>query len=107
MTRQEKQYLPRPDDGALARFSRDGYNRVDGDILKSALNHVDRGKSVMFLTACSYMLRPIIQVWKQGVPVSQSVSQVQWLLKPAPRWPARIDGHPGQGRRDAPKEAVA
>ena len=34
--RQEKEYLPRPEDGALDRFARDGYKRTEYAILKTA-----------------------------------------------------------------------
>lgn len=67
--RQEKIYLPRPEDGALERLSRDGYKTPEYSILRTAIEHLERGQSVMFLAACSYMLRPLIQVLrKQGIP---------------------------------------
>jgi DNA helicase-2/ATP-dependent DNA helicase PcrA len=109
--RQEKQYLPRPEEGALDRFSRDGYNRVDGEILKTALAHVDRGKSVMFLTACSYMLRSLIQVLrKQGVPFHNPYRKSNGFWNPlrvgrrgstASRVAALLVAHPdwGEGAR--------
>ena len=67
--RQEKEYLPRPEDGALDRFSRDGYLRTEYAILKTATEHIEHGKTVMFLTSCAYMLRPLIAVLrKHGMP---------------------------------------
>jgi superfamily I DNA/RNA helicase len=67
--RQEKIYLPRPEDGAVERLSRDGYRMPEYSILRTATEHLGRGQSVMFLAACSYMLRPLIQVLrKEGIP---------------------------------------
>lgn len=67
--RQAKEYLPRPDDGLLVRFSRGGYKSAEFAILNTASEHLERGKTVMFLTSCGYMLRPIIAVLrKHGIP---------------------------------------
>ncbi len=67
--RQEKEYLPRPQDGAIHRVARGGYKSPEYFILKTAVEHLERGQSVMFLAACSYVLRPLIQVLrKQGIP---------------------------------------
>ena len=67
--RQPKEYLPRPADGAMDRFSRDGYLRTEYAIVKTASEHIERGQSVMFLAACAYMLRSLIAVLrKRGIP---------------------------------------
>lgn len=67
--RQAKEYLPRPADGSLVRLSRGGYKSAEYAILNTAIEHLERGKSVMFLTSCGYMLRPITAVLrKQGIP---------------------------------------
>lgn len=67
--RQPKEYLPRPEDGALVRFSRGGYKSAEFAILNTATEHLERGKTVMFLAACGYMLRPVIAVLrKHGIP---------------------------------------
>ena len=67
--RQAKEYLPRPEDGALHRLSRGGYKSAEYEILKTATEHIERGQTVMFLAACSYMLRPMVAVLrKQGIP---------------------------------------
>ena len=67
--RQPKEYLPRPEDGVLDRFARDGYKRPETAIIPDAMKHIEQGKTVMFLASCSYMLRPLIQVLrKQGIP---------------------------------------
>ena len=67
--RQEKEYLPRPEDGAVDRFSRDGYLRTEYEILKTAIEHIEQGKTVMFLASCAYMLRPLITMLrKHGIP---------------------------------------
>lgn len=67
--RQEKIYLPRPADGAVHRITQGGYKSPEYFILKSATGHLEQGKTVMFLAACSYMLRPVIAVLrKEGIP---------------------------------------
>jgi integrase len=68
--RQAKEYLPRPDDGALERLSKvDTYHRTEYEILKAAIRHIERGQTVMFLVSCSYMLHPLIAVLrKEGIP---------------------------------------
>jgi hypothetical protein len=67
--RQEKEYLPRPADGAVDRFSRDGYLRTEYAILKTATEHIEQGQTVMFLASCAYMLRSLLAVLrKHGIP---------------------------------------
>lgn len=67
--RQEKIYLPRPEEGEVHRITQGGYKSPEYFILKSATEHLKRGKTVMFLAACSYMLRPVIAVLrKEGIP---------------------------------------
>lgn len=67
--RQPKEYLPRPADGALDRFSRDGYLRTEYAILKTAMEHLERGQTVMFLASCAYMLRSLVSVLRRnGIP---------------------------------------
>lgn len=66
--RQEKVYRPRPAAGAVHRIS-GGYKSPDYAILSSAVKHLEQGKTVMFLAACSYMLQPLIQVLrKHAIP---------------------------------------
>jgi superfamily I DNA/RNA helicase len=67
--RQEKAYLPRPFQGELNRLSGGTYKSPEYYILKTALQHLEQGKSVMFLATCGYMLQPIVQVLrKNAVP---------------------------------------
>lgn len=67
--RQEKVYLPRPEDGHVSRFAAGGYKATEYGILKAAEEHVARDQTVMFLASCSYMLKPLIQVLrKHGIP---------------------------------------
>lgn len=67
--RQEKIYLPRSDEGAVHRTTQGGYKSPEYFILKSATEHLERGKTVMFLAACSYMLMPVIEcLRKEGIP---------------------------------------
>ncbi|MBI4463139.1 MAG: ATP-dependent helicase [Acidobacteria bacterium] len=67
--RQEKTYLPRAEEGETVRLSRGTYKSPEYFILKSAVEHLQAGKSVMFLSSCSYMLWPIVAVLKRnGIP---------------------------------------
>jgi superfamily I DNA/RNA helicase len=67
--RQAKEYLPRPVDGALDRFRRDGYLHTELAILKTANEHLERGQTVMFLASCSYMLQSLVKVLRNnGIP---------------------------------------
>ena len=67
--RQEKVYLPRPEDGAVQRLSRGTYKSPEYFILKSAMEHLEQGKTVMFLASCSYMLHPLVAILrKNGIP---------------------------------------
>jgi hypothetical protein len=63
--RQEKLYFPRPVDGAVHRLS-GTYKSPEYVILSSAMKHLERGQTIMFLAACSYMLRPISQVLRKN-----------------------------------------
>ena len=67
--RQEKVYLPRPEDGSVERLTTGGYKSPEYYILKTAEEHLAKGKTIMFLGSCSYMLRPVVQVLrKNGIP---------------------------------------
>jgi superfamily I DNA/RNA helicase len=67
--RQEKVYLPRPEDGTVQRLSRGTYKSPEYFILKSAMEHLEQGKKVMFLASCSYMLHPLVAILrKNGIP---------------------------------------
>jgi len=92
--RQQKEYLPRPEDGALDRFSRDGYKRTEIAIVPDAMKQVEQGKTVMFLASCSYMLRPLIQVLESRASRFTIRTEVQRLLEPATDRQARFDGQP-------------
>ncbi len=66
--RQEKIYLPRPAEGAC-RFIRGTWRSPEYAILKAAMEHLNRGQTVIFLASCSYMLAPVVQVLRrEGIP---------------------------------------
>jgi len=66
--RQAKDYLPRPADGECQYLS-GTYQSPDYLILKTVLAHLDKGRTVMLLASCSYMLEPLIAVLrKNGIP---------------------------------------
>jgi len=56
--REPKEYLPRDFDGEV-RTCRDGHWKAPERILDDAEKYMAQGKTVMFLTACSYMLDPL------------------------------------------------
>jgi superfamily I DNA/RNA helicase len=64
--RQEKAYLPRAFEGELIRLSSGTYKSPEYYILKTALQHLEQGKSLMFLATCGYMLQPIVQVLRKN-----------------------------------------
>jgi ATP-dependent DNA helicase UvrD/PcrA len=64
--RQEKIYLPRPEDGAVERLTTGAYKSPEYFILSSALKHLEQGKTIMFLASCSYMLEPIVAVLRKN-----------------------------------------
>ena len=67
--RQEKVYLPRPEDGDVEHLAAGGLSATEDEILTSAEEHIANGQSVMFLASCSYMLKPLIQVLRtHGIP---------------------------------------
>ncbi len=63
--RQEKEYLPRAADGCCSDVS-GTWETPEYGVLRKAMEELDHGRSVMFLAACSYMLRPIIQVLRKN-----------------------------------------
>ena len=68
--RQEKSYLARPEEGETTRLSRSTYKSPEYFILKSAIEPLEAGKTVMLLASCSYMLWPIVAVLKKsGIPL--------------------------------------
>jgi len=109
--RQPKEYLPRPEDGALDRFRRDGYLHTDLAILKTAMEHLERGQTVMFLASCAYMLQPLVSVLrKNGIPYHNPYRRSNGYWNPlrigkrtstAGRILSLLVGHPafGEGHR--------
>ena len=105
--RQEKAYLPRPEDGNVHRLSRGGYRSPEYGILKTAERHLAEGKSIMMLASCSYMLRPIIAVLrKNGIPFHNPYRKTNGFWNPlrttspksaASRTLALLKGHSGFG----------
>jgi superfamily I DNA/RNA helicase len=63
--RQEKHYLPRPADGVISEVA-GTWQTPDYGVLRTAIEHIERGRTVMFLAACSYMLRPVTQVLRKN-----------------------------------------
>ncbi len=110
--RQEKVYLPRPEEGAVHRITKGGYKSPEYFILKSATEHLAQGRTVMFLAACSYMLRPVIAVLrKERIPFHNPYRRSNGFWNPlrtgrrgatVNRILALLVAHPdfGEGRRD-------
>ncbi|MGE5648274.1 MAG: UvrD-helicase domain-containing protein [Acidobacteriota bacterium] len=109
--RQEKDYLPRPEDGECIRLSTGTYKSPEYFILKSALRHLEHGQSVMFLAACGYMLQPLVAVLrKNAIPFHNPYRKSNGFWNPLrigrgstpSRILALLVAHPGfgDGRRD-------
>lgn len=64
--RQEKTYLPRPEEGAVYRLTTGSYKSTEYFILSSAIKHLEQGKTIMFVASCAYMLEPLIQVLRKN-----------------------------------------
>jgi superfamily I DNA/RNA helicase len=109
--RQEKVYLPRPEDGAVQRLSRGAYKSPEYFILKSAMEHLEQGKTVMFLASCAYMLHPLVAILrKNGIPFHNPYRKTNGFWNPlrigtkgssANRILSLLVGHPeyGDGHR--------
>jgi DNA helicase-2/ATP-dependent DNA helicase PcrA len=109
--RQEKPYLPRPADG-VCTYASGTWCSPDYWILKTAIEHLERGQSVMFLASCSYMLGPVVQVLqKNGIPFHNPYRKSNGFWNPlrlsrkgssANRVLALLVAHPdyGENRRD-------
>jgi superfamily I DNA/RNA helicase len=63
--RQEKVYDPRPEDGICLSLSQGGYKSPEFWILKTIMQHIEKGQTVMLLASCSYMLHPMIAVLRK------------------------------------------
>ena len=110
--RQAKEYLPRPEAGELQRLSRGGYKSAEYGILKTATEHIERGQTVMFLAACSYMLRPLVAALrKHGIPFHNPYRKSNGYWNPirignrgstASRILALMIGHPAYGEDHRP-----
>jgi len=105
--RQEKIYLPRPEEGAVHRLSTGGYKSPEYFILKSAEEQLRQSKSVMFLAACSYMLQLVVATLrKNGIPFHNPYRKTNGFWNQlrigkkgssANRILALLVGHPGFG----------
>jgi superfamily I DNA/RNA helicase len=107
--RQEKPHFPRNAAGAVRRIG-GTYKTPEFAILSSALKHLERGQSVMFLASCSYMLRPLIEVLrKNAIPFHNPYRKQNGFWNPLRIGPNSVTGrilgllvaHPqyGQGQR--------
>jgi DNA helicase-2/ATP-dependent DNA helicase PcrA len=109
--RQEKPYLPRPADG-LSTYAAGTWRSPEYGILKAAIEHLERGQTVMFLASCAYMLRPVIQVLrKNGIPFHNPYRKANGLWNPlrigrrgsaAGRLLALLVAHPDFGEQHRP-----
>lgn len=60
--RQEKEYFPRQHPGKVVRLATGTWDNPGDSILRLLEQHLNDGQSVMFLTACTYQLRPLIKM---------------------------------------------
>jgi len=104
--RQVKEYVPRDEEGAVAR-SLDTCRRPE-HIVADIARSLESGKDVMLLAACAYMLQPVIRALRsEGVPFHNPYrrSNGSWnplhIGKPgsaASRIVALVGGHPASGQ---------
>lgn len=67
--RQEKVYEPRDEDGLVVSISQGRYKSPEYWILKTVMQHLERGEKIMMLASCSYMLNPVVAVLRNwGIP---------------------------------------
>jgi DNA helicase-2/ATP-dependent DNA helicase PcrA len=67
--RQAKLYEPRSEDGLVFSVSQGGYKSPEYWILKTVMQHLERGEKIMMLASCSYMLNPVVAVLRNwGIP---------------------------------------
>jgi len=65
--RQEKVYLPRPEDGACLRGPLNAsYKSPDYWVVKTVAEHAAKGQTVMLLASCAYMLEPLVAVLRKN-----------------------------------------
>lgn len=105
--RQEKVYLPRPENGHMAKLASGTLSSTEGGILRTAEEHIAKGQTVMFLASCSYMLKPLIQVLRShGVPFHNPYRKTNGFWNPLrlgkpgstpSRVLALLVGHPSSG----------
>ncbi len=110
--RQPKEYCPRPADGACHQLSLGSYKSPEYGILKSVLAHVDKGRTVMLLATCAYMLEPLIAVLrKNGIPFHNPYRRANGFWNPirkgrsgsaANRVLALLAAHPSAGTAARP-----
>lgn len=67
--RQEKEYVPRSEEGQYLRGFSASYKCPEYALLKALGGHLHLGQSIMVLASCSYMLQPVIALLrKEGIP---------------------------------------
>jgi DNA helicase-2/ATP-dependent DNA helicase PcrA len=111
--RQEKVYLPRPEDGACLRGPLNAsYKSPDYWVVKTVAEHAAKGQTVMLLASCAYMLEPLIATLrKNGIPFHNPYRRANGYWNPirlgrqgstANRILALLVAHPdfGNDRRD-------
>jgi hypothetical protein len=66
--REPKEYFPRDEQGELRRFHK-GHYQYPEPVVDDAERYVAKGKTVMFLATCSYLIEPLKAVLrKRGLP---------------------------------------
>lgn len=63
--RQPKEYKPRDEDGEV-RYLKGGTWKTPEFLMTDAENYLNKGKTVMFLAACGYMLEPLKKCLRQN-----------------------------------------
>ena len=88
--REPKEYLPRPERGAV-RWLLYGDFRYPDPVLHDAEKYLAAGKSVMFLTACSHQLQKLISLLRsRGIPFHNPYRVVRGDWNPLSSSPTSI-----------------
>jgi superfamily I DNA/RNA helicase len=109
--RQDKVYLPRAAEGGVHLVAGNFKTPQEG-VLPAVMRHLDAGKTVMLLAACSYMLRPLVmELRKHGIPFHNPYRTTNGFWNPirttrrtttASRVLALLVGQPGFGPAHRP-----
>ena len=105
--REPKEYFPRDEEGELRRFHK-GHYQYPEPVVDDAERYIARGKTVMFLGTCSYLIEPLKAVLrKRGIPFHNPFRRKRTDWNPlAPRQQQDDDHRPAARRGPTAVERV-